>query len=229
MSSPRPTLRRSFRRSFPRVRWVAFDLDDTLLLTFENAFRKVVHVASRLRREPPSHREFRADYGRLSLAGCVAKWLPGLPLARFLDEYERAGTRFPRRAVTDFAPIRRALVDGGYRVGILTNAPERKLAAKLAAANVSFDELDFVFCAERLPRPKPDPRCFAPLLSASGLSPEQHVYFGDAPTDRLACRAAGIPFVPVNSGPTEWTKGSHHGLILSTVAELLPMLTPESP
>jgi HAD superfamily hydrolase (TIGR01549 family) len=86
------------------------------------------------------------------------------------------------------------LRDGGYRVGVISNADGRMEGA-LEVAGVR-DHVEFVIDSEVVGVAKPDPKIFEAGCSALDLPPDACVYVGDLyPVDYVGARAAGLDAV----------------------------------
>lgn len=180
---------------------LVFDVDDTLVYTFETAFLKTRAVARAMGVPPPSRQRFLADYGQRSFRECVEGWFPGTSAAYFDAVYSHQAWAISDRPVTRFADVQRRLSRRGIRVGVLTNGPRDRTLRKLKAAAVDLGRLDFLFCAEHLPRLKPDPIAFLPVLRTTGRDPARHAYVADSPGDQVAAHGAGLAFIGVRTGP----------------------------
>ena len=99
----------------------------------------------------------------------------------------------------------RQLGEGGYRVGVISNADGRMEGA-LEAAGVR-EHMEFVIDSELVGVQKPDPRIFEAGCSSLDLPPEACVYVGDLyPVDYVGARAAGLQAVLLDplGLHTEW-------------------------
>jgi phosphoglycolate phosphatase len=119
-------------------------------------------------------------------------------LARFLARYAAA----PADGTFAYPGIEGALdalVAAGWRVAILTNKPE-PLAVEIARARLS----RWRFAEVRGGRPgvalKPDPAAAIAVAAAIGLAPGACVFVGDAPSDVVTGRGAGMRTVGVSWG-----------------------------
>lgn len=182
---------------------VAFDVDDTLVATFARAYRKTVLTATTLGCEPPPHEAFADGYERADQAACFRQWFPHVGLAEAQRAYDALQPRFPDEPLVDFGALRRLLSAHGLLVGVLTNSPARKLRRKLACLGGA-EGLDFALAREQLPRPKPSPEAFAPLIAEFARTPSEVVYVADSHADWVAATAAGVSFLHVRSGPRAW-------------------------
>lgn len=94
----------------------------------------------------------------------------------------------------------RALIEGGYAVGICTNKPEglaETLMTRLGIRRLFASLIG----ADTLPVRKPDPAPYLEAVRRAGGVLEQSLLVGDTVTDRETARAAGVASVLVTFGP----------------------------
>lgn len=112
------------------------------------------------------------------------------------------------------------LLGEGCRLGALSNACGDYVRAVLATHDLQVS-FECQLGADEVPAGKPAPDGLLQCCAAMGVSPEDCIYIGDAPTDGLAARAAGMRGIGVS-----W--GSHDPEGLSTafpeVAASVPVL-----
>ena len=185
---------------------IVFDVDDTLVFTARNGYRKCVEVARQLCLEPPSLEQFFTVYGQLPFAQCVKYWHPQLGcVAEYQALYDRLQPQFPDEPCGHAGRVVAAFKYRGLRVGVLTNGPEHKILRKLQAAGVDPAVLDGLWHAGNLRYPKPDPRSFEPMLAQWRVQPAQVLYIGDSLSDLEASTAAGLRFAAVLTGSVPYT------------------------
>jgi HAD superfamily hydrolase (TIGR01549 family) len=97
-----------------------------------------------------------------------------------------------------------ALLEAGYRLGVISNADGRMEAVLTAAGLRPY--LEFVVDSHRVGAEKPDPRIFHEGLRRMGLPPEEALYVGDLyPVDVVGARGVGMDAVLLDpSGVLEW-------------------------
>jgi putative hydrolase of the HAD superfamily len=89
---------------------------------------------------------------------------------------------------------------GEYRVGLLTDGPDRAQRSKLEALGW-IDLFDAVVVTGKLPAGKPDPRTFTAALDALGVTPTEAVHVGDHPVaDVRGASEVGLVAVQVLDG-----------------------------
>lgn len=133
-------------------------------------------------------------------------------------------------SLTNFFPgitsILQLIMEQKIRWGIVTNKPEVYTLLLLEKFKPLI-EAHCVVAGDTLPTQKPDP---APLLHACqklGVSPNQCWYIGDAQTDLLAGRRAGMRcaianygYIPKDQDPFTWQADCH----LITAEDIAPLL-----
>lgn len=86
-----------------------------------------------------------------------------------------------------------------HRLGMATN---RGRTVSGVVAHFGLDAfLEAAVGIGDVPRPKPHPDVIAECLARLGVAPEAALYVGDAQSDQLAARAAGVAFVAVGEAP----------------------------
>ncbi len=101
--------------------------------------------------------------------------------------------------------VMRRLTEGGYRLGVISNADGRMEGA-LEVAGIR-EHVEFVIDSEVVGVEKPDSRIFEAGCAALDLTPEACVYVGDLyPVDYVGARAAGLQAVLLDplGLHTEW-------------------------
>lgn len=80
-----------------------------------------------------------------------------------------------------------------YKLGIVTNRNAR--GVKMLAEFALRDFFDVVVTSSDVAVPKPSPEGLLKACDLLGVAPAEALYVGDSPSDMLAARAAGMPFV----------------------------------
>jgi phosphoglycolate phosphatase-like HAD superfamily hydrolase len=215
-----------------RPGWLVLDVDDTLVDTRRTGLAKIRGVAADLGLPYLAQEDFDAAYGTRPFRACVATWFPDVDVDDFCKGYDRWAAAIPPRPLCDGARIVAQARAAGMGVGILTNGPGHKTAAKLAAVGLTASALDFVCHADNWPVAKPHPDAFA-WLAAFGVQADRTWYVSDAAADCRGSRAAGLRAVGVAAGGTA-SRSAVPDLVLSrpalleTVIGRLPNLPPRT-
>jgi phosphoglycolate phosphatase len=203
------------------ARPLIFDLDDTLIQSFETYVRLHQRVAGEMGLMVPTA-EALIPYAATWEATLLALW-PQLDLGSFVERYDLVANDHPYPAVPGAVAALGRLRAAGHSLWIVTKRSRRRLADRLAQAGIAQELFDGIFPAEDQPAVKPDPRCFAPVWQALGGFSAQALYVGDRAEDRAAAQAAGIGFLAVLTGP-EVSSGFPGDLdeaaVIASVAEL---------
>ena len=209
---------------------VIFDIDDTLVYTSKNAYKKAVVVAERMGLKSPTREEFFAVYGKFSFEECVVRLHPGVDLGIYKDEYDSTRRLIPYEKIGDVDEVLGVLQTNDCGTGILSNGSGLKIKLKLEALGVVGsirERLLFVFHCDNNPYKKPDSRCFDPIFEHIDRGHvENTFYVGDCLDDYVASMGAGLNFVAVTSGYTTRDSFIEEGLsddrIIGSINEILP-------
>jgi len=192
----------------PSVQAVLFDLDGTLLDSFEQHRRSLVAAMADFDFEPPPVARIRQLMG---LPGPETILTLGVPPEQAHDVWMRwvewegrlADLVHPFPGVVHLLERLRA---AGYRLGIVTSRRRISLDGTPAALDL-LPHVDLLVTRDDTTEGKPHP---APVLHAFqrlGVPPSQGVYVGDAPFDVEAGRQAGCLTVL-----TTWDSANHDRL-----------------
>ena len=174
------------------IRAVGFDLDDTLAVTevdrelLLSRATEAAGVSGKIDRQAylDAHRRHSGSEGRRP----VFEALVGTEKAEALADAYREGIEDALTPVEGaeavVAELRRR-----YRVGLLTDGPERTQRSKLRRLGWE-DAFDAVVVTGGIGTPKPDPAAFAALLESLGVDATDAAYVGDHPERDIAGAAA---------------------------------------
>jgi phosphoglycolate phosphatase len=149
--------------------------------------------------------------------------------ARFLDLYE-ANVAARTRLYPGMDEVMVALEHAGCAAGVVTNKRARFTAPLLRGLGLA-PRLCCVVSADTTTRPKPHPDPLLHAAARAGVAPQACAYVGDARTDVLAARAAGMPVAVACWGyldgddPTTWGADA----LLARPADLLTWLGLDRP
>lgn len=150
---------------------------------------------------------------------------PGLDIRDELRKRQEAGVGdliTPDDLYPDAVPCLRAMIDAGYRVGVVGNQPAR---AEAVVRGLGLP-LDLVASSEAWAVEKPDPRFFAKIADALDLPPAEIAYVGDRlDNDIRPAAAAGMRAIFLRRGPWAWIQQPtgeppEAALTIETLAEL---------
>jgi putative hydrolase of the HAD superfamily len=181
------------------LRAVAFDLDDTLAVTTRDRETLLSEAADRA--EVPLEFD-REDYLRAHREHSGSESRQPV-FEALVDDNAPALTRAYRAAIgeamepVDGAAETMAHLRDRYRVGLLTDGPDRTQRDKLRRLDWH-EAFDGVVVTGAIEAPKPDPEAFETLCATLDVAPEEVVYIGDDPERDIAgATAAGILAIQV--------------------------------
>jgi phosphoglycolate phosphatase-like HAD superfamily hydrolase len=187
----------------PRYKAVLFDIDDTLLKTWEPKWRQHKFVAKQYYDIDLSDKTLQAHWGK-----------PFDKLAEAL--YQGRGTReerrtnfihheleFPKEYEPHALETIEALHEAGVALGLMTSMYWDGALVDLRNLRVPLDYFVVQQGAEATEFHKPDGRWFEPALKTLtelGIEAQDVVYVGEALSDMQAARAGGVNFIAVTQG-----------------------------
>lgn len=186
------------------IKAIGFDVDDTLVSTFEVGWLKIQDVVKSLGLKPLTKEAFKRAYGSLGFDQCIAEWFPTVDLKVFKMNYYNASTLYPYQPLLNFKEIASYLRRVGILSGIITNGKHEKTIAKLAATKVKITDLDFAYYDETMTSPKPNPDSFFSALDRLNVEDHEFLYVGDSMTDWKAAKSANVGYLAVDTGPQNW-------------------------
>ncbi len=184
---------------------VVFDLDGTLADTAPDLAAALNHALDRLGRPQVDREEVRHLIGHgarallrkgLARSGDSSESLVEQGYPHFIDYYA-ANVCVGTRAYHGLDAALAALRDGGVRLAICTNKPER-LTHLLVDAIGWHGRFDAIVGGDTLAVRKPDPAPLAAAIARAGGG--RAVFVGDSIVDADTARAARVPFVAVSFG-----------------------------
>jgi phosphoglycolate phosphatase-like HAD superfamily hydrolase len=180
------------------LRYVVFDLDDTLIGTADASFAAAGAAARRLGLTPPDRDAFDGGYRELPFQECVERWFgPGVDFADFNEKYWDA---VDYRPIGDVPALVRELRSAGVPAGIVTNSTGTEAARKLASAGIDGELFDFVAGRPEGVTGVAPEKDLARILAARRIEPGTAVHLSDNPIDFAPSVRAGLPFRGVLTG-----------------------------
>lgn len=181
---------------------VVFDMDDTLIKTFEAKLRQHKHFARERYGLDLRDDLFREHWGKpfhLFLEGIYG----GVDdVARIHAGYVKLSHLFPVELQEDTLHLFDQLHAAGKKLGIVTATAREIVMRDLTLIDFPFARLHKIQTSDDTLVHKPDPRVFEPMMQAlrQVRAHEEVLYVGDALTDYYAARDAGLRFVGVTTG-----------------------------
>ncbi len=218
------------------VRGIVFDLDGTLIDSYEAIAESLSHAMTALGYPAVPLAKVRRLVGR-GLESLIDRAIRQVapsdePDASRIDE----AVRLFRERYDAICVERTSLLPGaeatlaalrtrGYRLSVATNKPSYFAVRLLDGLGVG-RFLDKVMGPDLVSRPKPDPEMVHAALGAMGLDPATALYVGDMPIDVQTARAAGLKVIvlPTGSSDRDELASSGADLVLERLSDLLDLL-----
>ena len=178
---------------------VIVDFDDTLCLTEEVCFELENACLAKMGRPPMSREIHKATWGQ-PLFDAIAKRSPGVDVELFKVVFAPLLKEFTEKGKLDAIPQANldaldAIIESGIKTMILTSRTHGELAHLLKPDHALASRIQAFYYKDNTVYHKPDPRVFDKLLRDHNLKPSECVYVGDAPSDAIAAKQAGLHFI----------------------------------
>ncbi len=187
--------------SYAHIRGVVFDLDGTLIDSYEAITESLNAALEAEGLEPLGVEQVRGMVG-LGLETLIAR---AMGEARVESGVRRFRERYDRICVTrtsllpDVAETLDTLHRRGYRMAVASNKPSQFGWRLLEGLHVR-KYLDTVLGPDVVSNKKPHPEMIHRAMEAMGVSPGETLYVGDMEIDVETARAAGVPVIVVPTG-----------------------------
>ena len=212
---------------------IIFDLDGTLIDSYEAIGASLNHALTRLGLAPLPAELIRVMVGR-GLEVLIARALDSQhpesdgriaqAVELFREHYDRTCVG-RTRLLPDVETTLNLLSARGYRMGVATNKPSYFARRLLDALGVGA-LIPFVFGPDLSGHHKPHPEMVHRVLAAMGLTASEAVYVGDMEVDIETARAAGVRVVvmPTGSSTLPALQAADAYLVVSGFGALLDLL-----
>ena len=211
-----------------RFRGVIFDLDGTLVDSYDAIARSLNHALRCLGEESLPTPQVRRMVGR-GLEVLVEQALGGPDrvaegVRLFREEYAVIGVEMTR-PLPDVVPTLSELHARGYGMAVASNKPARFGRAILERLGMMPHLVD-VMGPDRVSHPKPHPEMMKTLLTTLGLGADEIVYVGDMDLDVETAQNAGVEcwLIPTGSCTADELGGAGGDRVLERFPELLELL-----
>lgn len=226
--------RRSTHPGFPECRGIVFDLDGTLIDSYEAIAESLNAAMQEMDHAPLPVGTVRGMVGR-GLETLIEAALRDAgdpdPEGRVAEGVRRFRARYDRICVarTSLLPgVEATLAElsrRGYRMSVATNKPSyfaRRLLEALGVAR----HLRAVLGPDLVASPKPDPEMVHAAIAAMDLKAAEAVYVGDMEIDVQTARAAGLAVIvmPTGSSGIEALEASDADVVVADFTALLDLL-----
>jgi len=183
------------------IKLVVLDFDDTLCLTEEATFHLENQIAKDMGFEPMERSTHKMNWGKpLELA--VAERFPGIDSREFVKRLEVLHEVYASEGKVDKITdsnidVLDHLLSRELRLAILTARGTGEVRHLLHQDHILTPRIEKFYHKDNIDFPKPDPRAFDTILSDFNVKPDEAVYLGDAPSDALCAKKAGLHFIAV--------------------------------
>ncbi|MFA4854299.1 MAG: HAD family hydrolase [Candidatus Omnitrophota bacterium] len=183
------------------IKLVIFDLDGTLVDAYAAINSSFNYVMRRLGLKPKSAGLIRRAVG-WGDANLLKPYVGERDLELALSLYRRHHEHSllkQSRLYPQVRPLLRKLKDKGYKLAVASNRPGKFSLILLRHLRI-IEFFDYVLCADKLKRGKPDPEILNETISRFAVKKSQVLYAGDMVIDAQVGRRAGIKTVIVTTG-----------------------------
>lgn len=197
-------------RVLARAKAVIFDVDDTLVSSFEANLIKHQMTARAMGLKPPTREQYARLYGSLGLRDIiVAMYGRGVNIRLYKQRAHEEFTNYSDfRSLGKIKKLFEQLKEKGKKVGTITNSDRIPTRLKLENLGISMDEscksrlIDSFQCADNTKVRKPNPQCFDEILQTLQMTKEEIIFIADSLHDFEAAKEGGVPFFAVLTGLT---------------------------
>ncbi|MDD5281299.1 MAG: HAD family hydrolase [Candidatus Omnitrophica bacterium] len=205
------------------IELIIFDLDGTLINAYAAICSSFNYVMRKLGLKPKSSRLIRSLVG-WGDANLLKPYVPGHDLKRSLRLY-RSHHKISLLKQSHLYPhvrmLLRKLKSRGCKLAVASNRPSRFSFILLRHLRI-INFFDYVLCADKLKRGKPDPEILNKIIKRFALNKSKVLYVGDMAIDAQAGRRAMVKTIIVTSGSSSIAeiKREHPFKIISRVSQL---------
>jgi len=180
---------------------VIFDIDDTLCLTEEVAFRGENEVAVSMGFPPMSRETHQKNWG-MPLKDAIVDRVPGINVDEFMNRIEKVIEDYVSRGILDSIikenlGVLDKLKKSGKKLVIVTSRSFAETKHLLHQSHPLSKTVEAFYHRGNLQYLKPDPRVFNQAFTKFGVGAKECVYVGDSINDAIAAKDAGMHFIAV--------------------------------
>ncbi len=124
---------------------------------------------------------------------------------QWFSEYYTQNHEKELRLYEGIAQLLQRLKKRGFKLALATNAYRNSTLQSLKHLEIT-DLFDSVVCFDDVKRGKPNPAMLIKVLEDLHVTKEEALFIGDGERDMLAAKAAGIDYIMVNWGFSEYTQ-----------------------
>lgn len=181
------------------IQLVAIDFDDTLCMTEEICFHIENETAKKLGYSPMTREAHLKNWGKpLELA--ITERVPGIDVKKFMQEIEHIHQKYINQGKMDAITKENLqflddVKKSGRKLAIVTSRSLQEAQHLLHENHPLNSRIERFYHKDNSAFHKPDPRVFDQVLTDFSVKPENAIYIGDAVTDGISAKGAGLHFV----------------------------------
>ncbi len=178
------------------IKAILFDLDDTLLKTFETRVEALKQTGRKYYQMEITDEDIKKHWG-LPVTVFLQRLYKNIEVSeKIVKNYYSVRDSFPSIAHDDAIKTIEKL-SKKFLLGIITAANKRLAQGDLKAAGFKLEHFFFIQTEEDTKVHKPNPKVFEPILkklNKKGIKKSEIIFIGDHLVDYYAARDAGIIF-----------------------------------
>jgi HAD superfamily hydrolase (TIGR01549 family) len=183
---------------------VLFDVDDTLVKTWEPKWAQHKMVAKRYYGLDLTDEDILLHWGKPHHVMIDGMYRSADDVEHMIENFLRHEDEYPKTPHPEAVEVVTELLDAGMPVGVITAMLRRITLKDLREQGFPYERFAVIQSADDTDTHKPDPAVFLPALQALKLTDQTGavLYIGDGLSDFVAARGAGMDFVGVTTGRT---------------------------
>jgi phosphoglycolate phosphatase-like HAD superfamily hydrolase len=186
------------------IKLVAIDFDETLCMTEESTYFIENSVAVSMGHDPMSREVHQKTWGQ-ELEMAIQERVPGINVEKFMKLLPEAHMIAVEEGNIDIVSPENIqaldkILENNLRLALLTSRSIDEANHLMHETHPLNTRMVKYYYKENSDFLKPDPRVFDKVLKDFDLKPYEIVYVGDAVSDAVAAKGAGLHFVAVLEG-----------------------------
>lgn len=183
------------------IKAVIIDFDDTLCMTEEACFVIENIVAQEMGFPPMTRDHHRMNWGK-PLGEAIKERIPGIDAPEFMRRIAIYIEKHAGEGILDSVQEKNLktldeMIASGKKLAILTSRTYGEVKHLLEEQHPLNKRMEKIYHKDNSDFLKPDPRVFDKILAELAVAPSEAVYIGDAVTDAIAAKEAGLHFIAV--------------------------------
>ncbi|HDR7544575.1 HAD family hydrolase [Bacillus sp. CH_442] len=171
---------------------ILFDVNDTLINTFETAFLRNDYCVRKLNAPPLNKSEFHNQFGRKTFEQLIIEWVGLEKYDSFLDIYNHSRFVHKYKSLLLELDHLTKLTEKGITLGIVSFTTNSQLTKKFTEANIPMDIFKHIHCSVNKEN-------IGDFLNSKVLKKDIYLV-GDSIEDYLLSKNMGINFYAVTTG-----------------------------